>query len=51
MYAGDQSRKGTLVDYGFRLPSAKDKNNTDLNSEKPLWIEDEEEFAKLCGLR
>ena len=24
MYAGDQSRKSTLVDYGFRLPSAKD---------------------------
>ena len=24
MYAGDQSRKTTLVDYGFRLPSAKD---------------------------
>lgn len=24
MYAGDQSRKGTLVEYGFRLPSAKD---------------------------
>ncbi len=24
MYAGDQSRKATLVDYGFRLPSAKD---------------------------
>ena len=24
MYSGDQSRKGTLVDYGFRLPSAKD---------------------------
>ena len=24
MYAGDQSRKNTLVDYGFRLPSAKD---------------------------
>ncbi len=24
MYFGDQSRKGTLVDYGFRLPSAKD---------------------------
>ncbi len=24
MYNGDQSRKGTLVDYGFRLPSAKD---------------------------
>ena len=24
MYHGDQSRKQTLVDYGFRLPSAKD---------------------------
>jgi excinuclease ABC subunit B len=24
MYAGDQSRKDTLVKYGFRLPSAKD---------------------------
>ncbi len=24
MYAGDQSRKNTLVEYGFRLPSAKD---------------------------
>ena len=24
MYHGDQSRKTTLVDYGFRLPSAKD---------------------------
>lgn len=24
MYAGDQSRKTTLVDFGFRLPSAKD---------------------------
>ncbi len=24
MYAGDASRKKTLVDYGFRLPSAKD---------------------------
>ncbi len=24
MYNGDQSRKGTLVDFGFRLPSAKD---------------------------
>ena len=24
MYVGDQSRKTTLVDYGFRLPSAKD---------------------------
>ncbi|MFO7937474.1 MAG: excinuclease ABC subunit UvrB [Kiritimatiellia bacterium] len=24
MYNGDQSRKGTLIDYGFRLPSARD---------------------------
>ena len=24
MYAGDQSRKETLIDFGFRLPSAKD---------------------------
>lgn len=24
MYAGDQSRKNTLVDFGFRLPSARD---------------------------
>jgi excinuclease ABC subunit B len=24
MYKGDQSRKGTLVEHGFRLPSAKD---------------------------
>ena len=24
MFAGDQSRKGTLVEHGFRLPSAKD---------------------------
>lgn len=29
MYAGDQSRKSTLVDYGFRLPSAK--SNRPLN--------------------
>ncbi len=32
MYAGDQSRKNTLVDYGFRLPSAKD--NRPLNFEE-----------------
>ena len=24
MYNGDRSRKGTLVEYGFRLPSAMD---------------------------
>ena len=32
MYAGDQSRKSTLVDYGFRLPSALD--NRPLNFEE-----------------
>ena len=32
MYAGDQSRKTTLVDFGFRLPSAKD--NRPLNFEE-----------------
>ena len=35
MYFGDQSRKSTLVDYGFRLPSAKDN--------RPLNFEDFEE--------
>ena len=35
MYNGDQSRKTTLVDYGFRLPSAKDN--------RPLRFE---EFAE-----
>ncbi len=32
MYHGDQSRKSTLVDYGFRLPSAKDN--------RPLSLEE-----------
>ena len=32
MYHGDQSRKSTLVEYGFRLPSAKD--NRPLNFEE-----------------
>ena len=36
MYAGDRSRKGTLVDYGFRLPSAMDN--------RPLQFE---EFFRL----
>tara|TARA_B100000508_G_scaffold60333_1_gene47185 strand:- start:222197 stop:224203 length:2007 start_codon:yes stop_codon:yes gene_type:complete len=35
MYAGDQSRKNTLVEFGFRLPSAKDN--------RPLMFE---EFEK-----
>ena len=38
MYAGDASRKKTLVDFGFRLPSAKDN--------RPLKYE---EFEKKIG--
>ncbi len=38
MYAGDQSRKNTLVEFGFRLPSAKDN--------RPLRYE---EFAERVG--
>ncbi|MDE7423039.1 MAG: excinuclease ABC subunit UvrB [Lachnospiraceae bacterium] len=59
MYAGDQSRKQTLVDYGFRLPSAKD--NRPLNfgefeskidqmmfvSATPSGYEEEHELARV----
>jgi excinuclease ABC subunit B len=38
MYAGDKSRKDTLVEYGFRLPSARDN--------RPLMFE---EFEKRTG--
>jgi excinuclease ABC subunit B len=38
MYAGDQARKNTLVEYGFRLPSAKDN--------RPLKYE---EFTERVG--
>ncbi|MCP4589824.1 MAG: excinuclease ABC subunit B, partial [bacterium] len=38
MYFGDRSRKGTLVDYGFRLPSAMDN--------RPLNFEEFETRAK-----
>jgi excinuclease ABC subunit B len=38
MYAGDASRKNTLVEFGFRLPSAKDN--------RPLKID---EFEKRTG--
>ena len=31
MYAGDASRKGTLVEFGFRLPSAKDNRPLKIN--------------------
>jgi excinuclease ABC subunit B len=40
MYAGDRSRKGTLVEYGFRLPSAMDN--------RPLKFEEfEEKISKM----
>ena len=59
MYAGDRSRKRTLVDYGFRLPSALD--NRPLNFEEfeqhinqmmfvsatPNVYEDEHELARV----
>src|SRR5690606_2686537 len=31
MFAGDRSRKQTLVDYGFRLPSAMDNRPLNIN--------------------
>ena len=38
MYGGDLSRKTSLVDYGFRLPAAKDN--------RPLTFEEFQEMAK-----
>ena len=38
MYAGDASRKNTLIEFGFRLPSARDN--------RPLKID---EFEKMVG--
>lgn len=33
------------------LKDAMDKSNPELNAEEPLWPDDEDEFAKICGLR
>ena len=33
------------------LKEAMDKANPELNAEKPLWPDDEDELAKICGLR
>ena len=33
------------------LKEAMDKSNPDLNAEDPLWPDDEDELAKICGLR
>ncbi len=38
MYAGDRSRKKSLIDFGFRLPSAADN--------RPLQFEETEKFFK-----
>ena len=38
MYAGDQSRKNTLIDHGFRLPSARDN--------RPLQFQEWEDRIK-----
>src|SRR5687767_4230298 len=40
MYRGDRSRKETLVEYGFRLPSALDN--------RPLKFEEFEKLVKKC---
>ncbi len=40
MYAGDRSRKSSLVEYGFRLPSALDN--------RPLRFEEFQQLAKQC---
>ena len=33
------------------LKDAMDKSNPELNAEEPLWPDDEDELAKICGLR
>lgn len=40
MYRGDRNRKETLVEYGFRLPSALDN--------RPMFFEEWESMAKRC---
>src|SRR5439155_107110 len=40
MYRGDRARKETLVEYGFRLPSALDN--------RPLKFEEFEDHVKQC---
>lgn len=33
------------------IKSAMNKSNPELNNEKPLWPDSEDEFARICGLR
>lgn len=33
------------------LKAAMDRSNPELNAEEPLWPDNEEEFARICGLR
>jgi excinuclease ABC subunit B len=40
MYAGDKSRKDTLIEYGFRLPSARDN--------RPMMFDEFEHKIKEC---
>ena len=42
MFEGDRSRKQTLVDFGFRLPSALDN--------RPLNFQEFESMGELCSL-
>ena len=37
MYKGDRSRKETLIEYGFRLPSALDNRPLNLKNLKRIW--------------
>ena len=46
MYAGDQSRKSTLVDFGFRLPSAKDNRPLEFGEFEP---EDRSDVICICN--
>ena len=33
------------------IKSAMDKSTPELTSEQPLWPDNEDEFARICGLR
>ena len=62
MYAGDRSRKTTLVNYGFRLPSALDNRPLNFSefeskinqmlfvSATPSVYEEEHELLRTCLL-
>ncbi len=33
------------------IKEAMEKSNPELNEDEPLWPDDEDEFARICGLR